>query len=145
MLTDHLRVNHDSDEEGRGLHSAFEHDPLQGYEMFVCTSGPAIPEVQHVRPGWYPDTLQPQGECDLSFHGLSFTRSVLIDVWVSLRTQSWLVNCWMRSSSTSLNWSPDRIVIIATIFSLYFQPYFSFFSSCHSWDHNQCIIHITRH
>src|ERR1700753_680610 len=71
------------------------------------------------------------------FHGLSFTRSVLIDVWVSLRTRSWLVNCWMRSSSTSLNWSPDRIVIITTIFSLYFQPYFSFFSSCHSWDHNQ--------
>jgi hypothetical protein len=28
VLTDHLSANHDSDEEGRSVHVAFEHDPL---------------------------------------------------------------------------------------------------------------------
>ena len=119
---DHLRVNHDSDEERCSLHSAFERDPLQGYEVFICTPGSAIPEVQYVRSDWFSNALQPEGERDLS---IICERSVLIYCLRSLPTQRSPVNCWRRSPTISPKSSSP--VIMTTIFSFLFSALLSFF------------------
>ena len=131
MLTDHLHVTHNSDEERCSLHCASECDPLQRDEVFVRTSRSAIPEVQYVRSGWCPNTLQPQGEFGLGPRAVSSDRSVLIVVFGlrSLPMQGSPVNCWTRSTRISPKWSPGPtpMATLHLIFTLIFVLFPSFF------------------